>query len=481
MGKAVGLLFENGAIKAAEVSGSGRSMRISRIVREAVAADEGAWAGDDLRDFFDRNNLRRDNVVLCLSGGDSVLRRLTLPLSNLRQIRRTVKFQAEKFVVDQSLENIIVDFFVVNQTKKETEIFMLAVKKEELREKLLLLDEAGISPIGVTIDSVALFNLVAASGVFPKKGTAALLEFSSEACRIILVRDTRLVFLRSLNITGLAPAELDERIARELKTSCLVAGIDEPLASVIIAGDEASETTSRTLTRRFGTDIATFNPFTTFPSDTTEDENGGSDDAAAIALGAALKGINAESVSLDFRKEEFALRSGFDFVRAKLLYFFGALAVLFGLLLVQSYYDATQKQKHLNEIENEAKLYWRKIFPNKPFPSNTFDRHIKSKTAKRKSDTRSGPRYHSFVETIRHIASVLPQQQKVTVRSISFDQRHVILAGDAEEFSQFDALVCALRNLRGYKVSEKFEKRGRPGRQQRLIFSIELVPLGESK
>jgi Tfp pilus assembly PilM family ATPase len=475
--------LENGGVRAAEISGSGRHVRIGRIVGETTLDAEDT-AGESLREFFDRFHLRRDNVVLCLAGRDSLMRRMKLPLSNLRQIERTVKFQAEKFVIDQSLEDIVVDFFVIDRTKTDTDVFLLAVKKENLRNKLQLLKVAGISPIGITIDSVAVFNLVAAAGVLPKKGSAALLEFSSDVCRIILARDRKLVFLRALNISGFSQDELAERVARELRASCLVAGVEQPLESVIVAGDGSEGTICQALTRRIsplGTDITTFNPFKTFPSDTTEEENGGSDDAAAIALGAALKGIKAESVPVDFRKEEFALRSGFDFVRVKLMYLLGALVVLFGMLLAQSYYDAAQKQNYLDKIDAEARGYWNTIFPTKPFPPNTFDKHIKSRAARRGSSTLPGPRYLSMLETIRQIATVLPEQQKATVRSINFDQKHVVLAGDAEDFSQFEALVNALRNMKGYKVKEKFEKRGRPGGPQRLLFSIELIPVGGAK
>jgi Tfp pilus assembly PilM family ATPase len=481
MAKAVGLFYDNGGVKAAEVSGSARRMRINRIISAEKLPGEGVAAGENLREFFDRNNLGRENVILCLSGGDVILRRLNLPLSNLRQIERTVKFQAEKFIVDKSLEDIVVDYFIVDQTDSETEIFVLALSKVRLRDKLQILSWAGISPVGVTIDAVALFNLVKAAGALPDEGVAALLELSIESVRIILVRDGRLVFLRSLNVAGMEPGELSERIGRELRTSCLVAGINEPLACVLVAGDAAEGTACQSLARRVGADVFSFNPFTTFPSDTTEEENGGSDDAAAVALGAALKGLKAESVRVDFRKEEFALRSGFDYVRGKLIYFLVALIVLFGMLCAQSYYDAARKKGHLGKIEEEARVYWKKIFPKKQFPANTFDKWIKSDSARRKTDTPAGPRYKSFVEAIRKIASVLPAQQKATIRTITFDQKHVILAGDAEDFIQFELLVSAMRGLAGYKINEKFEKRGRPGRVQRLIFSIELVPQGEAK
>lgn len=481
MGKAIGIFFENGNVKAAEVYGSGRRMRISKVVAQALIADEEDSASASLREFFDSNKLARDNVVLCLSGRDSLLRRLKLPLSNLGQIRRTVKFQAEKYVVDRSLDDIVVDFFVIDRAKNETEIFLLAVKKDDLRLKLKMLKDAGVSPVGVTVGSVALFNLIAASGVLPREGSAALLEFSSETCRIILAVDRRLVFMRTLNISGMAPDALAERIARELRTSCMVAGISDPLKSIIVAGEGSEGTTYQMLARHLGADITSFNPFKAFPSDTTQEESSGSDDSASIALGAALKGIGAESVPVDFRREEFALRSGFDFMRAKLTYFFGLLVVLFGLLLAQSYYSAGQKQDYLDRIDEEARWYWKKIYPERDFPTNTFDKWIMSSTAKRKSDVKAGPQYRSMLESIRQIAAVLPQQQKATVSSISFDQKHVILAGIAQDFEGFETLVNSLRKLSGFKVKEKFEKRGRPGGEQRLLFNIELVSLGDGK
>jgi type II secretory pathway component PulL len=480
MGRAVGLYFENGDVRVAEISGTARSMRINRIVREHVIGAEGRASAEKLRDFFERNRLARDNVVLCLSGRDSILRKVTLPLSNLRQIERTVKFQVEKYLFDESLENVVVDFFPITQSKTETEVFLLAIKKEELRQRLHTLEEAGITPVGVTLDSIAVFNLVAAAGGFPRHGYAAMLEFSTDACRIVLVSDGRLLFLRNLNIAGMAPDEIAETVARDLQSSCVIAGVCGPLAHVLISGDGIGGAAYQALSRRFGSEIGAFNPFKAFPSRTTEEENGGADDASSAALGAALKGIRAEAVQVDFQKEEFALRSGFDFVRNKLVYLFGALAILFGFLCAHSYYEAGRRQNYLNEIEGEAARYWKKIFPKKPFPANTFDKWIKAK-ALDNGAAPQGLRYHSFLEALRAVAEVLPPQRTAAVRAITFDQKRLVLAGDAESFEEFHALVSSLRNLKTYKISEKFEKRGRPGAEQRLSFSIELVPLGEVK
>jgi Tfp pilus assembly PilM family ATPase len=481
MARAIGLFFENGDVRVAEVSGSPRGMRIRRVVREHVVSAEGGAIGEKLRDFFERNRLGRDNVVLCLSGRDSVLRKVTLPLSNLSQIEKTVKFQAEKYVFDESLEDIVVDFFPITQSKTETEVFLLAVKKGELRERLRVLEAAGITPVGVTLDSIALFNLVAAAGGFPKHGYAAMLEFSSEACRIILVRDGRLLFLRNLNISGMLPDEMAETVARELQSSCVIAGIGEPLSHVLISGDGSGGAAYQALSRRFGSEIGAFNPFKAFPSDTTEEENGGADSASSVALGAALKGIRAETVRVDFQKEEFALKSGFDFVRNKLVYFFGALVVLFGMLCAHSYYDAARKQDYLDDIEREATRYWKKIFPKKAFPANTFNKWIKAKALDSGATVSQGLRYYSFLEALRTVTEVLPSQRGATVRAVGFDQKRLVLAGDAQSFQEFHTLVEALRKLNAYKISEKFEKRGRPGPNQRSSFRIELVPLGGAK
>ncbi len=481
MARAVGLFFENGDVRVAEVSGSARGMRINRVVREHIVSTEGGAPGEKLRTFFERNRIGRDNVVLCLSGRDSVLRKVTLPLSNLHQIEKTVKFQAEKFVFDDSLEDIVVDFFPITRTKTETEVFLLAVKKEELRLRLRLLKAAGITPVGVTLDSIAVFNLVSAARGFPGQGYAAMLEFSKEACRIILVRDGGLLFLRNLNIAGMQPDVMAETVARDLQSSCVIAGVAGPLSHVLIAGDGIGGAAYQALSRRFGSEIGAFNPFKAFASDTTEEENGGADDASSVALGAALKGIRAETVKVDFRKEEFALKSGFDFVRNKLVYFFGVLAVLFGILCAHSYYEAGRKQDYLNEIEREATRYWKKIFPKKPFPANTFDKWIKTKALDSGATAPQGMRYYSFLEALRAVTEAMPSQRGAIVSAVNFDQKRLVLAGDAPSFEEFHMLVESLRKLKSYKTTEKYEKRGRPGANQRSSFRIELVPLGSEK
>ena len=144
----------------------------------------------------------------------------------------------------------------------------------KLKEKLQVLNLAGITPTGATLDTVALFNLVASSKVLPKKGTAALLEFSGEQYRLMLARGGRLVFMRVVNTSGMGPGELAQRVARGIKSSCLVAGISEQIEMAVAVGDELDVTFQRHLEEKLKISLEIFNPFKVFPASTTEEESG---------------------------------------------------------------------------------------------------------------------------------------------------------------------------------------------------------------
>lgn len=181
---------------------------------------------EQLRDFCQSHDLYGDTVLSCLSG-DAVLHRfLSLPFSRSRQLNDTVPFELESHI-PLSLEEIIVDFHVVERSTAGVTVLAVAVPKATLTEHLTVLAAAGLDPVTVGLSSLAPLSLLQLAGI-EKTGTIALLDIGDSRSSVALLRDGVLSGLRTLSV-GLGRVSGFTLFLQELRWTLLALGPGTPL------------------------------------------------------------------------------------------------------------------------------------------------------------------------------------------------------------------------------------------------------------
>jgi hypothetical protein len=406
---------------------------------------------------------------VCLPGEGAVVRRLVVPVSNPRAALRAVRFQAEELLCGDSLEDVVIEHEVIGPTPEgSTEMLVMAVRKTEVAKALAMLAEAGLEPAGVTLDGAALFNLASACGALPPTGRCAVLDIEAPILRILVTRDGKVETCRTARLPASSAACAAEAAVRELERTLAGTGVQDPLEKILVSG-EGSEEMAPSLSSRF------LAPAEILGGD------GESGTVSAVASGAALKGLGAEALSVDFRKEEFAPPGDSRKVYFLALYALGTLAVLFGILLAGALRDRSAANAQLKRLVAEEKKEWKRVFPTKPFPRVGFDRYIM--TLKGKPRGRKGAEseeYASLLEAINRASEALPGEG-VQVQAISFDQQKLIIAGEVEDMDVFETLVNRLSAGFGVEVKPRMERRGKPGKGIRTVFKIEIPHRKETR
>jgi len=223
MVKVTGIDIGSSHIHLVEVDGSARRYKISSLVsypRSQGGLEEGEAADsirksslvDDLARAFDLAGAERTNTLLALSASHCVLRNIKMPFRGKGDIDKVLKFEAESYIHSHSIDDVVVDCSVVEESDTGTELFMVAHPKAELGENLKALNKVGVDPQVCDLDACLLVGAAKASGWLSTQPTGdagtepgeeeprpkLILDMGYSSTQIILVQGERLVASRCL-------------------------------------------------------------------------------------------------------------------------------------------------------------------------------------------------------------------------------------------------------------------------------------------
>lgn len=239
MAKAVGLDIGTRSVKVAELEGSGKKVRVSRIfVRDVPAREDGgideAAIADTIRAIFKEGRLPRETVAASLPTRDTILREILVPFKTDDQIRKVVKFEAEGHIEQCSLDELVVEHVKVGEVEGKSRVIVLAARKDALGRLLSISEKAGVDPIVVDIDALSLFTAVTLSPAVEKYGAFAAVDLGSTSTNIIVVVKGALRVVRSLRM---GDDSLANAISRDLEIPRLEA---EKRKVLLLAGPGAA-------------------------------------------------------------------------------------------------------------------------------------------------------------------------------------------------------------------------------------------------
>ncbi len=252
MARAVGLDAGEVEVKVVELDGSYRKPRLAKLSIDrvsqtsAVVGDEthAAREADSLDTALTEAGISRENINLGFPSREAVLRAMEVPFTGEEKIRKVIKFEAEREIHGYSVDDMVVDFHVVEELPGDaaTRVLVAAVPKAPLRITLEALERANIEPECVDLDAMALLRVAEFAGAFdaaaaaddvdadldyqspgsePQLGGGAaagatlVMDFGARSVRVLVVVEGKLVDMRTLR-TG------SDSVAEDVASRCLV-------------------------------------------------------------------------------------------------------------------------------------------------------------------------------------------------------------------------------------------------------------------
>jgi len=214
--KVVSVDIGSSLIKLVQLSQSSGKIRLEKVgVMDNPISNfrtDGYGRGKDaiaraIRYSLKKSRIKARDAVSSLGGSSIIIQYFKFPPFSEKELESAVKLEAQR-VMGGKLDGMETDFQILPQNQKGAggqEILFVAVPKGMIRQRMEALQQAGLSPIAIDIDCLALANCF-----------LRLKNLASEERVMVLNLGARLI---SLGILGKGNLHFVRDISLELKTS----------------------------------------------------------------------------------------------------------------------------------------------------------------------------------------------------------------------------------------------------------------------
>lgn len=242
--KTVGLDVGSGFVKLLEVDHSGDQPEVTRIGLRPVAPEaivEGevmdpAAVADTIRGLLEDFGVNGKNVVAAVGGHDVIVKRIEMDRMEEADAREVIRWEAEQHV-PFDIESVELDFQVLDPGghQPRMHVLLVAAKRELVDTKVGLLEEAGVTPGIIDVESFALHNAFELNHPEGLDGFVALVNMGHEATNVNVLEDGVPVLTRDI---PLGTRKIREEIQRRRNLSSEKA---EELLQVESSGEDLSD------------------------------------------------------------------------------------------------------------------------------------------------------------------------------------------------------------------------------------------------
>lgn len=175
-----------------------------RAVGELAGADPDELAEGALRDALKANNVPRENAALAIDSGRAAFRMLKMPFSDRAKIEQVLKFEVESLLPQWNIDEVVVDFHVLDSTDEASELLVTGVQKSEVRKAISLCERAGIEPLEAELETTAMVNAALAANVSSIDSAQLLVHVSEHSTSVVVIDGGKTREMRAIHIGALS-------------------------------------------------------------------------------------------------------------------------------------------------------------------------------------------------------------------------------------------------------------------------------------
>ncbi|MHC4953160.1 MAG: pilus assembly protein PilM [Planctomycetota bacterium] len=204
MGRSVGLEIHTRGVRAIELVGSGKKIRVRRYVEKRVAPRGGLPDPEELREaleeIFKAGRFPKNSVVGCVESRDTVTREIPVPFKSDDQIKKVIKYEVEHHLHDCDADDVIVQYIKVGDAGDGTNLLVFASKKNDISRGIEAARTAGVELLAMDLDALAVVHAVEYAGLFEESPNSIVIRIGHRSTEILFVRDGMLRAVRSVRM-----------------------------------------------------------------------------------------------------------------------------------------------------------------------------------------------------------------------------------------------------------------------------------------
>jgi type IV pilus assembly protein PilM len=219
----LGLDIGSNSIKAVELEWRKKSPRLKvfgmiHLPPEAIvdgAFMDSASIVDSIRSLVEGLKVKTKNVAVSISGHSVYIKTINVPNMSKEQLEESIKWEAEQ-QIPFDIEDVNIDFQILEtQTAPDQmPVLLVAAKKDMINDYTAVIEEAGLTPTIVDVDSFAIENAFNLTNESPPDEVVALVNIGASVMNINILQGGTSAFTRDISIGG---RQITEEIQKRLK------------------------------------------------------------------------------------------------------------------------------------------------------------------------------------------------------------------------------------------------------------------------
>ncbi len=207
----IGLDLGSSSIKAIEITQDKYDYIITAYSQVDIPGD--AARADAISDLFRIGGFRTKRVATAVSGKSVIFRYINMVQMTEDNLSSAIKFEADKYIpfdideVQLDTQKLMDIPAVEGGTQDEMKVLLVAAKTSLVEDQATMLQDLGLQPVCITVDSFALGNAyelvdVVSPGIREADRTVALLDIGASKSSINILRNNITCFARELPMAG---------------------------------------------------------------------------------------------------------------------------------------------------------------------------------------------------------------------------------------------------------------------------------------
>ena len=214
----VGLDIGSHSVKACELKQTNHIysvVNLGSIILPEGAVDDGTLhnpeaVGKAITELLANMKIKHKKVAISISGYSVIVKKIHLTVMEEKQLEAYITAEAEQYI-PFDIDDVYLDFQDLKtntEGSSQTEVMLVAAKKEIVNDYLNMLQGIGLQPVVVDVDGFALENIYESN--YPQKENVALVDIGATKMNINIITNGMSVVAKDI---PLGSRQLTEQIA----------------------------------------------------------------------------------------------------------------------------------------------------------------------------------------------------------------------------------------------------------------------------
>jgi type IV pilus assembly protein PilM len=180
---------------------------VPQTIVDGTIMDQSAVA-DSIRQLWSRLRLKQKDVAIAIAGHSVIIKKIAVPQMTPEALAMNIRAEAEHHI-PFGRDDVEIDYHVTNPSTAsgQTEMLLVAAKKEVVNDYVQVVRDAGLIPQVVDVAAFASQNGFEANYPLDPRETIVLINIGAAISNINIVRSGVSLFTRDVTIGGNAYTE----------------------------------------------------------------------------------------------------------------------------------------------------------------------------------------------------------------------------------------------------------------------------------